>query len=207
MISFYKPNKKNSGAACSLSWNAKESAVYISMIKQHSWNDAKRNGSFKENFNNPNAKLNFKLSIAEVAEIINTIERRTEFSGYHGSPNQIVKFTFKPGFNPDKTFRGLSFSVTKESKEDSTDKISILLGFNNGDLIMIREFLKVCLTKHCENSIKENLEKIQSKSNNGSSNKSYKKPAPTLDLDEPEAENDESESTDNAADNGEEEIW
>jgi hypothetical protein len=66
--------------------------------------------------------------------------------------------------------------------------------------------MKVCLTKHCENSIKENLEKIQSKTNNGSSNKSYNKPAPTLDLDEPKVENDEPESNDNAADN-EEEIW
>ena len=130
------------------------------MIKQHSWNDKTRNGSFKENFNNPKAKLFIKLSPTEVAEIMNSAERRCECSGYHSSPNQIVKFSFKPGFTSDNEFRGLSFSAMRESKEDSTDKTQILVGFNAGDLVMIREFLSKCLSKHFDNLIKENLEKL-----------------------------------------------
>lgn len=167
MVSLYKPNKKNSGAACSFSWSDKDKAVYISMIKQHSWNEKTRNGSFKENVNNPKAKLFIKLSLAEVSGIINCTERRTEFSGYHSS-NQIVRFSLKPGFTEGKVFRGLSFSVTRETKEDSTNKTSINVGFSPDDLVLIREFLRFCLAKYFTISHKENLEKIASRSDNGS---------------------------------------
>ena len=168
MVSLYKPNKKNSGAACSFSWSDKDKAVYISMIKQHSWNEKTRNGSFKENINNPKAKLFIKLSATEVGGIINSAERRAEFSGYHTSPNQVVRFSFKPGFTAEKVFRGLSFSATRELKEDSTNKTSINVGFSPEDLVLIREFLRFCLAKYFTVLHKENLEKIASRSDNGS---------------------------------------
>ena len=168
MVSLYKPNKKNSGAACSFSWSEKDKAVYISMIKQHSWNEKTRNGSFKANVNNPKAKIFIKLGAPEVCGIINSTERRTEFSGYHSS-NQIVRFSFKPGFTSEKVFRGLSFSARRETKEDSTDKTSINVGFSPEDLVLIREFLRFCLVKYFTVLHKENLEKFASRSDNDSS--------------------------------------
>jgi|TARA_R100000005_G_scaffold96613_1_gene85156 hypothetical protein len=199
MVSFYKPNKKNSGAACSFTWNDKEGSVFISMIKQHSWNEKTRNGSFKENYNNPKAKLYIKLTPTEVADIINSVERRCECSGYHSSPNQIVKFSFKPGFTNDNEFRGLSFSAMKESKDDSTDKIQILVGFNAADLVMLREFLRACLAKHFEKLIKENLEKLAARSNNGSENTNSNTSSPKQ-----ASVSESSETYDNSDD---EEIW
>ena len=57
MISFYKPNSKNTGTACSFSVNSKDNSVWGSLIKQSSWNDAKKIGSFSENQNNPNKSV------------------------------------------------------------------------------------------------------------------------------------------------------
>lgn len=199
MVSFYKPNKKNSGAACSFTWNEKEGSVYISMIKQHSWNEKTRNGSFKENYNNPKAKLYIKVTPTEVADIINSVERRCECSGYHSSPNQVVKFSFKPGFTAEKEFRGLSFSAMKESKEDSTDKIQILVGFNAADLVMLREFLRSCLAKYFDKLIKENLEKVASRSNNVSNN--------TASQGRPQQSAAPAEATETYDESDDEEIW
>ena len=201
MVSFYKPNKKNSGAACSFSWSDKENTVFVSMIKQHSWNEKTRNGSFKENFNDPKAKLFIKLSPTEVAEIMNAAERRCECSGYHSSQNQIVKFSFKPGFTNDNEFRGLSFSAMRESKEDSTDKTQILVGFNSGDLVLIREFLSKCLGKHFDSLIKENLEKLAARSDNGSANKANQYSS------NKEQKAPQAEPETNNADEDDEEIW
>ena len=56
VISFqaYKPNNKNTGTACSFSVNPKDESIWSSLIKQSSWNEAKKIGSFSENQNNPN---------------------------------------------------------------------------------------------------------------------------------------------------------
>ena len=47
MIQFYKPNPKVTGNACSFFLTA-DGSIMASMIKQDSWNDAKKTGSFQK---------------------------------------------------------------------------------------------------------------------------------------------------------------
>ena len=46
MIQFYKPNAKNTGSACSFSYNKKEKALWVNFIRQASWNPETKNGTF-----------------------------------------------------------------------------------------------------------------------------------------------------------------
>ncbi len=139
MIHFYKPTPKVTGTACSFYLNKKDNAFFTTLIKQDSWNSERRIGSFKKNKDNPQKRVNVKFSALEIASLIDAIKRNKKFTGYHGS-NQIVRFTFGPYIRNDEQ-KGFSFSVTKENKEDSTDKSSYLIGFNFGEAELLQQHL------------------------------------------------------------------
>lgn len=141
MIHFYKPTPKVTGTACSFYLNKKDNAFFSTLIKQDGWNSERRIGSFKNNKDNPNKRVNIKFSSLEIASIMDSIKRNQKFSGYHGS-NQIVRFTFGPYTRKgEEEQRGFSFSVTKENKEDSTQKVSFLIGFNFGEAELLLQHL------------------------------------------------------------------
>ena len=148
MINFYKANPRVTGTACSFYLNPRDNVFFSTMIKQDSWNDKKRIGSFSKNKDNPSKKVNVKFSPMEIAGIIDAFESNREFSGYHGS-NQIVKFKFCPYLKDGKQI-GFSYSVNKESKEDSTDKTNFIIGFNFAEGRLLREQLSYLLCKHFE---------------------------------------------------------
>ena len=109
------------------------------MIKQHGWNEKTRTGSFSQNRNDPSKRVNVKFSAVEVASFIDTIESNRESTGYHGS-NQIVRFKFCP-YVRDGEQVGFSLSITKELKEDSTNKTNFLIGFTFPESTLLREHL------------------------------------------------------------------
>lgn len=148
MINFYKANPRVTGTACSFYLNPRDNVFFSTMIKQDSWDDKRRIGSFAKNKDNPSKKVNIKFSPMEIAGIIDALESNREFSGYHGS-NQVVKFKFCP-YMRDGDQIGFSYSVNKESKEDSTDKTNFIIGFNFPEARLLRENLSHLLRKHFE---------------------------------------------------------
>lgn len=146
MINFYKANPRVTGTACSFYLNPRDNVFFSTMIKQDSWNEKKRIGSFSKNKDNPSKKVNIKFSPMEIAGIIDAFESNREFSGYHGS-NQIVRFKFCPYMRDGKQI-GFSYSVNKESKEDSTDKANFIIGFNFPEGRLLREQLSHLLRNH-----------------------------------------------------------
>ena len=60
MLQFYKPNSKSTGSACSFSYNKKDKALWVNFIKQASWNDKTKSGTFKGS--GPDKKANSKLA-------------------------------------------------------------------------------------------------------------------------------------------------
>ena len=140
MISFYKPNSKNTGTACSFSVNSKDNSVWGSLIKQSSWNDAKKIGSFSENQNNPNKSVKVKFSLTEAAGLLDALERNTEFSAYHTSEKQITKIKLAPYIREEKQV-GFSYSVNKEDKQNVENKQSYLIGFYFNEARLLKEFL------------------------------------------------------------------
>ena len=171
MISFYKPNSKNTGTACSFSVNSKDNSVWGSLIKQSSWNDAKKIGSFSENQNNPNKSVKVKFSLTEAAGLLDALERNTEFSAYHTSEKQITKIKLAPYIRDDKQV-GFSYSVNKESKENVENKQSFLLGFYFNEARLLREFLVHALQSVFKTQEVEAIKKFKNSKPNQESNKS-----------------------------------
>jgi hypothetical protein len=77
------------------------------------------------------------------------MDRNVEYSGYHGS-NQIVRFRFGPYAKKVKQGDewkegpqvGFSFTVNKESKEDSTNKKNFAMGFDYPEAKELKIFLE-----------------------------------------------------------------
>jgi hypothetical protein len=156
-LQFYKPNPKGTGTACSFWYNPE--GFWVSLIKQDGWNAKSRTGSFSKNKDNPQKRVIVKLNDVEICGFIDAINRSSEYSGYHDSQKQIVKFRFNPYLKDEKQI-GFSFSVQKEAKEDSTDKQSYLMGFYFPEA----EKLKLYLQTLIQESFKAADEKFKEKS-------------------------------------------
>jgi hypothetical protein len=160
MISFYKPNSKNNGTACSFTVNSKDASIWGSLIKQSSWNETKKIGSFSENQNNPNKSVKVKFSLTEAAGILDAIERNAEFSAYHTSEKQITKIKFSPYIRDEKQV-GYSYSVNKEDKQNIENKQSYLIGFYFNEARLLKEFLGYALNSVFESQRIEAIKKIK----------------------------------------------
>lgn len=160
MITYYKPNSKNTGTACSFSVNAKDSSIWSSLIKQSSWNEAKKIGSFSDNQNNPNKSVKIKFSLTEAAGILDAIERNTEFSAYHTSEKQTTQIKFSPYIRDEKQV-GFSYMVSKSDKQNSENKQSYLIGLYFSEARLLRQFLGYALDSVFESQRVEMIKKLK----------------------------------------------
>lgn len=138
-VQFYKPNAKVTGSACSF-WTSEDGSIMSSMIKQDSWDDSRKRGSFSKNKDNPAKKVIIKLNVTEAGSIVDAIENNRKWSGYHQSKNQVTRINFGP-YERNGEQIGYSYSVNKEDKEDSTNKTSFIIGFTFGEGVVLREAL------------------------------------------------------------------
>jgi hypothetical protein len=140
-IQFYKPNSFNKGVAVSLSFNPQDSGIYVSFIKQFSWDAQRKIGSFKENKENPKAKKNIKFNDIEVSGIIRAIEKEEKWSTFHKFNNDSgVSISFAP-YIKENIMSGFGLRIS-----DSKDKENVFsVGFTNDESIKLREWLKLSL--------------------------------------------------------------
>ena len=156
MLQFYKPNSKNTGCGCSFKYSAKDDCVFVNMIKQATWDEQAKRGSFAGNSQNPKASCSIKLSLTEAADIISAVRRNGEVSAFHDSAKQVTRIKVSPYVrptkdDPSKTAQvGYSFSVSKESKENAQDKTSFLIGFTFGEGTRLESFFCFALAKSFE---------------------------------------------------------
>jgi len=154
-IQFYKPNSFNKGVAVSVSFNPADSGIYISFIKQFSWDAQKKIGSFKGNKDNPKAKKNIKFNDIEVSGIIRAIEKEEKWSTFHKFNNESgVSISFAP-YIKDEAMAGFGLRVS-----ESKDKENIFsVGFTNDESVKLREWLKLSLEESFKiNNQSSNLE-------------------------------------------------
>lgn len=145
MLHIYKPTPKITGCACSFNLSEKDASFYIQFLKQKAWNG--KTGTFEKD--DPSKKASGKFAALEIAGIIDALEGDREYSGFHSSQHQIVRFTVKPYSNKETGARvGHSFYFSKEEKEDSTKKLSFVIGlkFNEGRRVI--QHLLYLLNKH-----------------------------------------------------------
>ena len=156
MLQFYKPNPKNTGCGCSFKYSAKDDCIFVNMIKQASWDDQTKRGSFAGNSQNPKMSGSVKLSLTEASDIISAMRRNSELSAFHDSAKQVPRSRFSPYMrplkdDPTKTAQvGYSFSVSKESKENAQDKTSFLIGFTFGEGVRLESFFCFAIAKSFE---------------------------------------------------------
>lgn len=156
MKNWYHPSPANKGSACSFYLNDEENSFFASIIKQKSWDATTRRASFHKD--DPNERVIIKFSCKEICAIIDCVENNREFSGYHGS-NQIVRFKFGPyakrvqkeGQWVEGPQVGYSLSVTKESKEDSTNKKTFGIGLDYSEAKELELFLRYLVNRNFEN--------------------------------------------------------
>lgn len=160
MITFYKPNSKNSGTACSFSVNPKDQSIWSSLIKQASWNDSKKIGSFSENQNNPNKSVKLKFSLTEAAGLLDALERNSEFSAYHTSEKQSTQIKLAPYLKDNKQV-GFSYMVSKTDKQNSENKQSYLIGFYFNEARLLKQFLSYALDSVFESQRIEAIKRIK----------------------------------------------
>jgi hypothetical protein len=145
MIQFYKPNAKVSGSACSF-WMNTDGSVMASLIKQDSWNSDKKTGSFVKNKDNPKGRVIVKISPTEVGGIMDTIESNRSFSAYHSSQNQVLQIRFSPYTDKSSNEqKGFSFSVNKQDKSDTNNKVSFIIGFTFPEARYLKQYLSFVL--------------------------------------------------------------
>lgn len=137
-LQFYKGNAKVTGTACS--FQTKGNSLFVNFIKQHSWNEAKKLGSFRENAKNPEKTTVIKFNAVEAAGMVDAIDRNSEYKFYHTAPNSNAMGKFCP-YLRDNNQIGFSFNATKEQKGDSVNKVSFLIGFSFAEAVMVKAFL------------------------------------------------------------------
>jgi uncharacterized protein YfcZ (UPF0381/DUF406 family) len=135
MIQFYKPNAKVTGTACSF-WANADGSMMSSLIKQA--RPPKQN-PFAGNKDNPDKRVITKLNPVEIGGIIDAMERGGEWSNFHSSENQQLQLKFAP--YESGAHKGFSFSVYRQDKTDSTNKVSFAIGFTFAEARYLKEFL------------------------------------------------------------------
>ena len=171
MIQFYKPNPKVTGSACSF-YLKSDGSLMASMLKQDSWNDQRKTGSFSKNKGHETKSVMVKLSRIEIAGIIDSIESNREWSAYHRSKNQVVQLSFSPYIRGEEDVElgkvtvsnektelkgnltktqpkqiGFSLSINKQMAEDSTKKGSFIIGFTFPESRLLKHTLEIFLDK------------------------------------------------------------
>ena len=156
IVQYYKPNSKNTGCAFSfdIGSNIKngEPCVYVRAVKQHSWNQSKRTGSFSENAKDPDKSVSIKLNEVEVGGFIHAIEKYTEFSAFHSFEENKTQISFKPYKKKDGS-DAFSFGVTR----NSVNKFGI--GVEMSEAYVLREFLTFYLQELYINRLQKKTER------------------------------------------------
>ena len=140
-IEFYKPQKTGNGTCATFECNTsledpKKNGFYINLLKQHSWDETSKTGSFKENVNNPDKHKKIKLNDLEICNLLQVIESNSErkYSTVHKSGNKTTPFFFEP-YIKDSAFVGHLLKI---------DGVGI--AFNLVETIKLREYLKLALS-------------------------------------------------------------
>jgi hypothetical protein len=136
-VSYYKPNSYGKGAAAQFQFGAKENdfGLYVSIVKQFSWNNESKKGSFSENAKNPLKNKKIKLNSTEAAAICRVIDSVTEkWSTVHKSDIKTTSISFSH-YIKDGAMLGYGISISEKNGE------SFMIGLNNDEGYLLKQFL------------------------------------------------------------------
>jgi len=142
MINFYKPNSKNTGCAFGFRMGTQgknnEPCVYMTSVKQYSWNEKTKNGSFSGNYKDPEKSISVKFNETEISGFIYAVEKYKKFNAYHTFDDNSTSIMFSP-YKKKNGEDAFSFTVTR----NSSNKFGI--GLEISEAYLISEFFKYAL--------------------------------------------------------------
>lgn len=149
-LAFHKPNSKNSGFL--FGFKTYQGGLYLEAIRQVSWNDQSKTGSFKENAKSkdPQKKIVIKMNATEAGGLLKTLGSQIPFSTVHKTNNgqtaisvYKIKRNTKIGQN-EYEVDNVSFNVSREGS-----KMGILLNVNEIETfrIFLVEYIKESINK------------------------------------------------------------
>lgn len=162
VVQFYKPNPKNTGCAVSFDLGVNNKAksqdycVFAKAIKQFSWDDERKTGSFSGNAKDPEKSLILKLNENELGGLIWAIEHYEEFSAFHKFQENTTQIFFKPYTKKNGT-KAFSFSIIR----NTTNKF--VAGIELGEAASLAIFLKLALEEIYTARIERNFKYFKSK--------------------------------------------
>ena len=144
MVQIYKPTARVTGLAISLQASDRDGKLYVNMIKQASWNEQTKKGSFIENRKKPGFYTTLKFNQAEAAGMIDAIERHYEFKAYHGTEARATQITFGPAQPKNEGDVAPALFVLRAvqtDSQDTTQKVSFFIPLTYAEARLIKEYL------------------------------------------------------------------
>ena len=87
---------------------------------------------------------------------MDTIESNRGFSAYHSSQNQVLQIRFSAYTDKSSNEqKGFSFSVIKQDKSDTNNKVSFIIGFTFPEARYLKEYLAFVLNYIFEKKFQE----------------------------------------------------
>lgn len=143
-LNFFKPTKSKTGSLISLTFNSKNSAAYIQIVKQVG---DMRNKPFAGA--GANQKTSIQLSLTELGAFLNVIEKKTKFNTVHKSESGSRIINFDPYYidseDGKKVLKGYSLSTILGAN-------SFKSSFNLNEARIFQEWIKFVLD-HCFSAI------------------------------------------------------
>lgn len=140
-LNFYKPNKSVKGALASFSFNSKDGALYIQLVRQTSYDEKRHIGGFKDG-----AKLNTKFNAMEIGGLLRSLKELKEAKFIHTTPESKTNITFGP-YNKKDSDELAGFGMRIYKGEESFS-----VPFSLDEAYLLEEYLKYVLT-HFFNAI------------------------------------------------------
>ena len=144
MINFYKPNSKNTGNAfgfrLGIQGKSEEPCLYMTAVKQHSWDSNKKRGSFSGNSKDPEKSVSVKFNESELGGFIYAIENYEKFSTFHSYEDNSTSISLNPYTKNDGT-KAYSFSVSR----NSANKFGV--GLEMSEAYLLVNYFKFVLNK------------------------------------------------------------
>jgi hypothetical protein len=127
------------GSAISFQASDKSEELFVSIIKQATWDNNTKKGSFLSNRNKPGFYVTIKFNQAEVGTILDALERFYEFTAFHSSAKATTQIHFGPSEGEAPT--SFVFRATQTDKQDTSQKASFFIPISFGESRLIREYL------------------------------------------------------------------
>lgn len=143
-IQIYKPTAKMTGMAISFQSSEKDE-LFLNVIKQATWNEGTKRGSFIENRNKPGFSTVIKFNQIEAGSIIDALERFYAFKAFHKSASFTSQIFFGPADGDSPTTFVLK--VLQTDNKDTTRKSSFFIPISFGEARLIKEYLIYYLVK------------------------------------------------------------